>query len=98
MGALRILTHPSVMREDVRTAQEFWQGWTELMNDDRFSQVDEPAGFEPAWQKVTSPLRRGAAAETDAYLAAFAIAGKHRIVSFDRGMRRFAGVDAEILI
>ena len=23
--------------EDVRTAQEFWQGWTEPMNDERFS-------------------------------------------------------------
>lgn len=97
MGALRILTHPSVMREDVRTAQEFWQGWTELMNDDRFSQVDEPAEIEAAWQEVTSPFRRGTVAETDAYLAAFAIAAKHRIVSFDRGMRRFAGVEAEIL-
>lgn len=97
MGALRILTHPSVMKEDVKTAAEFWRGWTKLVDDDRFSQVDEPPGFEDAWRTVTAPLPRGHVAGTDAYLAAFAIAGKHRIVSFDRGMKRFAGVDAEIL-
>ncbi len=28
----------------------------------------------------------------DCYLAAFAIAGGHRLVSFDRGLRRFRGL------
>ena len=98
MGALRILTHPSVMKDDVKTAAEFWRGWTKLIGDDRFSQVDEPPELEHAWRTVTAPFHRGRVAETDAYLAAFAIAGKHRIVSFDRGMNRFAGVDAEILV
>lgn len=46
MGALRILTHPSVMQEDVTMAEEFWQGWTELTGDDRFAQVDEPPELE----------------------------------------------------
>ena len=97
MGALRILTHPSIMKDDVKTAAEFWGGWTKLAEDDRFSQVAEPPDLESAWRTVTAPLRRGHVAGTDAYLAAFAIAGKHRIVSFDRGMKRFAGVEAEIL-
>ena len=97
MGALRNLTHPSVMKEDVKTAAEFWRGWTKLIEDDRFSRVDEPPKFEDAWRTVTTSLRRGHVAGTDAYLAAFALAGQHRIVSFDRGMKRFAGVDAEIL-
>ena len=97
MGALRILTHPSIMKDDVKTAAEFWRGWTKLAEDDRFSQVAEPPDLESAWRTVTAPLRRGHVAGTDAYLAAFAIAGRHRIVSFDRGMQRFAGVDAEIL-
>ena len=97
MGALRILTHPSIMKDDVKTAAEFWHGWTKLTEDDHFLQVAEPPDLESAWRTVTAPLRRGHAAGTDAYLAAFAIAGRHRIVSFDRGMKRFAGVDAEIL-
>ncbi len=47
---------------------------------------------------MTAPLRRGLVAGTDADLAALAIAGRHRIVSFDRGMSRLAGVDAEIRV
>lgn len=98
MGALRILTHPAVMKEDVKTAAEFWRGWTSLMDDERFFQFAEPPGFERTWRTVTTALRRGHVAGTDAYLAAIAFAGKHRVVSFDRGMKRFAGVDAEILV
>jgi len=97
MGALRILTHASVMKEDVKTAAEFWRGWTALTEDDRFAQVDEPPGLEPAWRAVTARMRRGEVAGTDAYLAAFAVAGRYRLVSFDRGMKRFVGVEAEIL-
>jgi predicted nucleic acid-binding protein len=85
------------MKEDVKTAAEFWRGWAKLMEDERFLRVDEPPALEDAWRTVTSALRRGHVAGTDAYLAAFAAAGKHRIVSFDQGMNRFAGVDAEIL-
>ena len=97
MGALRILTHAAVMKEDVKSAAEFWRGWASLMEDDRFAQVDEPPGLEPAWRAVTARMRRGEVAGTDAYLAAFAVAGRYRLVSFDRGMKRFVGVEAEIL-
>lgn len=97
MGALRIVTHPSVMKEEVKTAAEFWRGWAKLIGDDRFAQVDEPPELENAWRAITTSLRRGHVAGTDAYLAAFALAGQHRVVSFDRGMNRFAGVNTEIL-
>jgi toxin-antitoxin system PIN domain toxin len=93
MGALRILTHPSAMKEEVKTASEFWDGWQRLMDDDRFVLVGEPAGVENAWRSLTAGLPRGTSAETDCYLAAFAIAGNHSLVSFDRGLRRFAGLN-----
>lgn len=93
MGALRILTHPSAMKDEVKSASEFWDGWQRLMADDRFALVGEPAGLENTWRALTGALPRGKPAETDCYLAAFAIAGKHSLVSFDRGLRRFAGLD-----
>lgn len=37
MGALRILTHPSAMKEEVKSASEFWSGWQRLLEDDRFA-------------------------------------------------------------
>jgi len=34
---------------------------------------------------------------TDSYLAAFATAGGHAIVTFDDGFKRFSGIDAIVL-
>jgi len=93
MGALRILTHPSAMKDEVKSATEFWNGWDQLIEDERFLLVGEPAGLQDAWRALTAALPRGKPAETDCYLAGFAIAGKYRLVSFDRGLRRFAGLD-----
>ena len=96
MGALRILTHPSAMKDEVKSASEFWDGWQRLMDDDRFALVGEPAGLENAWRALTAALPRGKPAETDCYLAAFAIAGNHSLVSFDRGLRQFASLNLMI--
>jgi toxin-antitoxin system PIN domain toxin len=96
MGALRILTHPSAMKDEAKSAAEFWDGWERMMEDDRFELVDEPAGLDAAWRALTAALPRGKPAETDCYLAAFAIAGRMRLVSFDRGLRRFAGLDLDM--
>jgi hypothetical protein len=92
MGALRILTHPSAMKDEVKSASEFWDGWQRLMEDERFALAREPAGLENAWRALGAALPKGTPAETDCYLAAFAIAGGHRLVSFDRGLRRFRGL------
>ena len=93
MGALRILANPAAMKDEVKSASEFWDGWDRMIEDDRFALVGEPAGLGTAWRALTAALPRGKAAETDCYLAAFAIAGKHSLVSFDRGLRRFKGLD-----
>ena len=97
MGTLRILTNGTIMKEDALTATEFWKGWDRVVADDRFGRVAEPSTFEVAWRSLTSALPRGSTAETDAYLAAFAIAGSHRLTTFDVGFRRFPEVDLEIL-
>jgi hypothetical protein len=96
MGALRILTNPSAMKNDVKTASEFWDGWDRLMEDERFALASEPADLQSAWRALTAALPKGKPAETDCYLAAFAIAGSYSLVSFDRGLRRFAGLDLKI--
>jgi hypothetical protein len=62
------------------------------MEDERFALAREPAGLENAWRALGAALPKGTPAETDCYLAAFAIAGGHRLVSFDRGLRRFRGL------
>jgi toxin-antitoxin system PIN domain toxin len=97
MGVLRILTNPAWMKEDTLTAARVWSAWERLLGDERFAASNEPTGIDREWRRVTESLPAGKCAETDAYLAAFAIAGGHRIATFDRGFRRFRGVDVELL-
>jgi len=51
----------------------------------------EPVDLEARWRSLTAAFTSGQTAETDAYLAAFAL------TTLDRGFRRFDGLDAEIL-
>lgn len=97
MGALRLLTQPAMMKEDVLSAADFWLGWEQLMEDERFVIVDEPEGFESLWRETTGSLRKGQCAETDSYFAALALSGGWTLVTFDRGFRRFPSIKAEIL-
>src|SRR5688500_13635584 len=46
MGALRVLTNPLWLKEDVMSATEFWKGWDVLQGDDRFAMVSEPEELE----------------------------------------------------
>lgn len=97
MGALRILTNPAWLKEDVLAAAAIWDAWDLLLTDSRFSQVQEPARLEEEWRLLTEAYEVGRCAETDSYFAAFARAGGHRLLTFDRGFRQFEGLDVEIL-
>ena len=98
MGALRLLTKPAMMGEDVLSPSEFWLGWDTLQQDDRFVFVSEPKSFEPLWRDLTRSIPTGECAETDAYLASLALSLEMNLVTFDRGFSRFQKVDSQILI
>ena len=97
MGALRILTNPQWLKEDVMNAENFWRGWDMLLNDDRFTHIKEPEDLEMVWRKLTTTFPKGHIAGTDTYFAAFAYASSHRLVTFDQGFRQFPQLDVEIL-
>lgn len=97
MGVLRILTNPAWLKDDVLPAGAVWDAWDLLLTDDRFSAVDEPPRLEAEWRSLTEEMAAGQCAETDAYLAAFALAGGYRVLTFDRGFQRFEGVEAVVL-
>lgn len=89
MGALRILTRPSIMGADLLSPSQFWTAWEQVLDDERFRFEPEPAGLEAVWRRLTETLPERTCAETDAYLAAFAIAGGWSLCTFDRGFVRF---------
>jgi len=93
MGALRLLTKQSIMREGVLTGADAWAYINSLFEDDRFVFASEPSGFESSWKAICAWTPKGSSTETAAYLAAFAIADNLSVVTFDRGMNRFPGLD-----
>ncbi len=97
LGVLRILTNPAWLKEDVLPAAAIWDAWDVLLADNRFAFVQEPARLEAEWRHLTRAFPAGRCVETDCYLAAFARAGGYRLLTFDRGFRQFAGLEAEIL-
>lgn len=97
MGALRLLTKPSVMKGEVVNPAVFWKMWDRLRQDSRFAFVTEPETFDSEWKKMTSSLATGESAGTDAYLSAFAKAGGYILVTFDKGMTRFRTTKTVVL-
>lgn len=97
MGVLRILTNATWMKEDCLSAAAIWGGLDLLFQDERFAQAEEPLGLEVEWKQLTRDFPLGRCVETDTYFAAFALTGGHRLVTFDRGFRRYEKLDLELL-
>ena len=89
MGAIRLLTKNLVMGDAILSGRDAWQYVKRLFDDERIIFVSEPSNFEQVWETICSWTPQGSSAETDAYLAAFAIALKVTIVTFDKGLTRF---------
>lgn len=97
---LRLLTNASVLRpygNPPLTNRDAWSAYEALLIDDRIAFQEEPAGLEPLWKKIAV---RGTASPKlwmDAYLAAFALAGRFRMVTTDAAFTQFRGLDLLIL-
>lgn len=97
MGVLRVLTNPAWLGDEALAAASVWRAWDGVLADHRFARVEEPARLETEWRALTEAFPAGRCAETDTYLAAFARAGGYRVLTFDQGFGRLAGVDAVVL-
>ena len=99
LGFLRLLTHPSVMRDDVRTQAEAWQAYDALVTDSHVSfQEEADVGLvESTLRRLTSSKRLSSKQWPGAYLAAFAQSAGLTLVTFDRGLRSFSGNNSLLL-
>ncbi|MCK6682583.1 MAG: PIN domain-containing protein [Thermoanaerobaculia bacterium] len=97
MGLLRLLTNAAVMKEDTIPPGEAWLVIDEFFADDRFRLAPEPPEIEALFRQINSGPAWDGVPWTDAYLAAFAMAGGLRMVTFDRDFFRFPGLDLELL-
>jgi toxin-antitoxin system PIN domain toxin len=96
-GLLRLLSEPKIMGQRALTMGQAWNLYDRLMSDSRFVYRAEPDGIEALWRKLCPPSQVAPRLWTDAYLASFAAVNGMQLVTFDRGFRRFAGVNALVL-
>ena len=97
MGLLRLLTNRHAMGDDLVNQSEAWRVYRRMAADPRIPFLAEPAGIEPAWQRLTQLHAAAARLWTDAYLQAFAELKDLQVVSFDRDFLRFPAPPALIL-
>ena len=96
-GFLRLASNRSVFGQDALTLPDAWQKYDIYLNDPRVAFAEEPANLENHWRTFTQTRLFSPQVWNDAYLAAFALAGKLKLVTFDRGFSQYTNVSCVIL-
>lgn len=97
LGFLRLTTNATAMGGQPLTAREAWAAYVTWRRLDYVSLAPEPDGCEALladWgEREIVPPRLW----TDAYIAAFAMKGAYRVVTFDQDFKRFDGLEVLLL-
>jgi len=100
MSFLRLLTTRAVLSpygNPPLTNKEAWELYGEFIADARVAFAQEPSGLEEHWKRLASISSSSPKLWMDAYLAAFAIAGGHQLVTIDSAFNQFPGLDLVLL-
>jgi toxin-antitoxin system PIN domain toxin len=87
LGLLRLLTTEAIMGRNVMSQKQAWDIYDAWINDDRVLLVEEAAGLEAIFRRLSQSPQPSSKSRADAYLAAFASAAAMNLVTFDRGFR-----------
>lgn len=97
---LRLLTTAAVMKPyglQPLSNADAWDVGERFLADPRVDMVPEPAGLEAHWKALAARTTSSPKLWMDGYLAAFAIAGGHQLVTTDQGFSQFAGLNVLVL-
>ena len=97
---LRLLTTESVLRGygmPALTNAGAWRQFEQLLNDARVGFAEEPPGLEAHWKAFTNRNTASPKIWMDAYLAAFAVAGGHQLITTDKGFAQYTGLDFHLI-
>ena len=97
LGLLRLLSNERVMGRRRLNHRLAWNAVTGTIAQPQVEFLSEPEGID---RELADLCRRQGSSPgfwSDAYLAAFARAGRHRLATFDRDFGRFAGLDLQLL-
>jgi uncharacterized protein len=96
-GFLRLATNPRVVQSEAVTLPHAWRMYDAFFVDPRVRFSDEPVGVEPIWRGYTQGETFTPKVWNDAFLAAFARAGTHELITFDKGFTRYANLKCTVL-
>jgi toxin-antitoxin system PIN domain toxin len=99
LSFLRLLTHPVVMQDEVKTQREAWEIHDRLVSDSRIAFYPErdSDAVESEFRKLTATPQFAPQQWPDAYLAAFARAEDLILVTFDQALSKLAGEPVVLL-
>lgn len=97
LGFLRLCCNPLATGNKPLSSLEAWDRYQSFRRLPEIQIVAEPLHCEDFLQGWVTPQVRAPGFWTDAYLAAFALAGGLRLVSFDAGLANFDGLDFLLL-
>jgi toxin-antitoxin system PIN domain toxin len=75
-----------------------WSIYEGFRADARISWAHEPRGWEEHWKKLATGQQASPKLWMDAYLAAFAIAGRYELVTTDKAFKQFKGLEVVLLV
>jgi uncharacterized protein len=93
LGMKRLLGQSAVMKDQVQSSAQCWASWQTWLAVPEVGMQSEPLGLDASLHELQLQANWPGGMWPDAYLAAFAIAGNLRLVSFDRDFSRFVGLD-----
>lgn len=96
LGFLRLSTHPGILHGTL-SAGEAWGIYHAFLSDPIHRFFSEPETVDAQFAELTAGKNLPHRLWTDAYLAAFAISGGLRLVSFDSDFALFPGLDFLLL-
>jgi len=97
LALLRHLTNPRILGDAALDGKSAWRALETWLTQPQVMLLAEPDGIDELLRDWAAKLNLQTGAWTDAYLAAFAIAAGCRLVTFDKGFRRFSGVQLLLL-
>lgn len=97
LGFLRLLSNEAVMGPARRTPAQAWHDYDQLLGQPPVGFLAEPESLDQRIRAHTLGRQPSASLWTDAYLAAFAQEAGVSLATFDRGFRRFEGLDVMII-
>ncbi len=92
LGFLRLSTHARVLANPL-SPQEAWIVYRQFLAIPILRFLAEPPGLDDHFQALTYTPAFPHHLWTDAYLAAFCLAGNYRLVSFDGDFQRFPALN-----